>query len=276
MLCPYCSSKQYHRYGWYTYHVKLQRFKCNRCGKLFTTATPQDLPHYRHSLRIISLAVKSYLHYGLSFRKVAELLYDLFKLRVSHVTIKNWLYLFWKQSKRFQRGLKLPISGTWHLDETFVKLQGHWHYVFAILNEWRRTLLTLRIMPRRTRQAVIKVLKRVKTEIWASPKMIVTDGLASYPQAIHRVFPHAHHQQYVRFRDHPPNNVIERFFSTFKPRYHLLRGFKSLKRAQEFLDAFGFYYNYLRPHKSLRGDPPAESYWGGILENWEYVLRYRP
>jgi len=208
MLCPWCSSKQYHRYGWYTYQVRLQRFKCNRCGKLFTTVTPRDLPRYRHSLRIISLAVKSYLHYGLSFRKVGELLYDLFKLKVSHVTIKNWLHLFWKQASKFQRGLRLPVSGNWHLDETFVKLRGHWHYVFAILSEWRRTLLTLRIMPRRTRRAATKVLKEVRKRISAEPGTIITDGLASYPQAIQRVFPRAQHQRYVKFQDHPSNNVV--------------------------------------------------------------------
>ena len=138
MQCPICSFKLSHRYGWYTYKVKLQRFKCNRCGKLFTPATPRDFPRYRHSPRIISLAIKFYVHYGLSFRKVAEVLYDLFELKISHVTIKNWLYLFWKKTNQFQRWLALPVSGIWHLDETFVKLRGRWHYVFAILSEWRR------------------------------------------------------------------------------------------------------------------------------------------
>lgn len=276
MLCPYCSSKQYHRYGWYTYKVRLQRFKCTRCCKVFTSITNRELPCYRHSLRIISLATKCYLHYGLSFRKVAELLHDLFNFKISHTTIANWFRLFWKQAKKFQRGLNLPISGNWHLDETFVRLGGRWHYVFAILSEWRRTLLTLRIMPRRTRKAAIQVLKGVKQEISAYPRTIVTDGLASYPRAISRVFPATQHERYVRFQDHPSNNLIERFFSTFKPRYHLLRGFKVQKRAQEFLDAFAFYYNYLRPHKSLRDCPPAGDYWGGTLKDWGYVLRYKP
>ena len=275
MQCPNCSSHQYHRYGWYTYKGQFQRFKCNRCGKLFTAMVNQELPRYRHSRRIISLATKCYLHYGLSFRKVAEVLYDLFKLKISHVTIKNWLYLFWKKTKLFQRGLVLPVSGNWHLDETFVKLRGRWHYVFAILSEWRRILVTLRMMPRRTRRAAIQVLNEVRKEIQAEPGVIVTDGLASYPKAIQRVFPHAQHQRYVRFQDHPSNNVVERFFSTFKPRYHLMRGFKSRKRAQEFLDTFAFYYNYLRPHKSLRENPPAGDYWGGTIEEWEYVLRWR-
>lgn len=63
-------------------------------------------------------------------------------------------------------------------------------------------------MPRRTRRAAIQVLKEVKKEIRAEPGVIVTDGLASYPKAIRRVFPYTHHQQYVRFRDHPSNNVV--------------------------------------------------------------------
>ena len=184
MLCLYCSSKQYHRYGWYTYKVQLQYFKCTRCGKVFTAMVNQELPRYRHSRRIISLATKCYLHYSLSFRKLAELLFDLFNLKISHVTIANWFQLFRKQAKKFQRVFKLPISGDWHLDETFVKLGGRWHYVFAILSEWRRVLLTLRMMPRRTRRAAIKMLRRVQKEISVEPRRIITDGLASYPQAI--------------------------------------------------------------------------------------------
>ena len=276
MHCPYCSSYQHHRYGWYAYKVRRQRYKCLRCGKVFTSLTNSELPPYRHTLRTISFAMKCYLHYGLSFRKVAELLYDLFHLKISHVTIAHWFRYFVKQVIKFQRGLKLPISGQWHLDETFVKLRGRWHYVFAILSDWRRTLLTLRIMPRRTRKAVLEVLKELKKYIRVEPQTIVTDGLASYVKALVRRFPRTHHQREVKFRDHPSNNVIERFFSTFKPRYHSLRGFKTLPRAQAFLDAWGFYYNYLRPHQNSRGNPPAGSYWGNQLTDWAYVLKYQP
>lgn len=131
-------------------------------------------------------------------------------------------------------------------------------------------------MPRRTWRAAIKVLKAVKKRITAEPSAIITDGLAFSPPAIRRVFSHALHQQYVRFQDHPSNNVIERFFSTFKSRYHLLRGFKSPKRAQEFLDGFAIYYNYLRPHKKVQDNPPAGDCWGGHLKYWAYILQYRP
>jgi len=276
MKCPYCSSKQHHRYGWYTYKVRLQRFKCLRCGKVFTENTHPELPRYRHSLRTISLATKCYLHYGLSFRKVAELLSDLYELSLSHTTIANWFRLFGKQAHKFQRGMTLPVSGVWPLDETFVRVAGRWHYAFAIISEWRRVLVTFQLKPQRTRKAATLVLKHVKKRIPAEPGTIVTDGLASYIRAIPRVFPHAHHQRYVKFRDEPSNNVIERFFSTFKPRYHGLRGFKTLTRAQEFLDAWAFYYNFLRLHKSVRDNPPAGDYWGNTLRDWSAVLKYSP
>jgi transposase-like protein len=276
MLCPYCSFKQHHRYGWYTYKCHVQRYKCLRCGKVFTEKTHPDLPRYRHSLETISLATKCYLHYGLSSRKVTELLADLEELSLSHTTIANWARLFEKQAEKFQRGISLPISGIWHLDETFVRIAGRWHYAFAILSEWRRVLVTFHVQPRRTRNAAIRVLKQVKQRIPANPGTIVTDGLTSYIRAVPRVYPQAHHQRNVKFRDDPSNNMIERFFSTFKPRYHGLRGFKTLPRAQAFLDAWGFYYNFLRPHKSVWNNPPAGDYWGNTLRDWGAVLKYRP
>ncbi|MFX0203565.1 MAG: DDE-type integrase/transposase/recombinase [Candidatus Hodarchaeota archaeon] len=177
MHCPYCASKPHHRYGWYPDKMRLHRFKCLRCGKVFTSLTNPDPPPFRHTLRIISLAMKCYLHYGLSFRKVAELLYDLYNLKISHTTIAHWFRRFVKQVVKFQWGLKLPSSGQWHLDETFVKLQGRWHYIFAIVSEWHRTLFTLRIMPHRTRKAVIQLLKELKKQVKLEKRVIVTDGL---------------------------------------------------------------------------------------------------
>jgi transposase-like protein len=116
----------------------------------------------------------------------------------------------------------------------------------------------------------------VKKRITTEPGTIVTDGLASYICAIPPMFPHAHHQRQVKFRDVPSNNLIERFFSTFKPRYHRLRGFKVFTRAQEFLDAWAFYYNYLDPHTSVWNNPPAGNYWGNTLKDWGAILKYRP
>ena len=120
------------------------------------------------------------------------------------------------------------------------------------------------------------MLKELKKRIKVETHAILTDGLASYVNAIPRRFPRTRHQRDVKFQDDPSNNRIERFFSTFKPRYHCLRGFKTLPRAQEFLDAWGFYYNYLRPHQNSRGDSPAGSYWGNKLNDWAHILKYKP
>ncbi len=64
-------------------------------------------------------------------------------------------------SLQVSMGIKTTRFRKWHLDETFVKHQWRWHYVFAIVSEWHQTLLTLRIMPRRTRRAVFQILKKL-------------------------------------------------------------------------------------------------------------------
>lgn len=37
-----------------------------------------------------------------------------------------------------------------------------------------------------------------------------------------------------------------------------MRGFNSHDSAQAFIDSFQIYYNFIRPHMSLRGLTPAE------------------
>lgn len=71
---------------------------CTRCVKVFILLINPELPRYRYSLRVISLTMKCYLYYGLSFRKVAEFLSDHYNLHISHTAIANWFRLFEKQT----------------------------------------------------------------------------------------------------------------------------------------------------------------------------------
>jgi len=54
------------------------------------------------------------------------------------------------------------------------------------------------------------------------------------------------------------NNLIERFFGTLKTRFKRTRGFKSFYSTYCFLTIYFVYYNYFRPHISLRLKTPAE------------------
>jgi len=61
-----------------------------------------------------------------------------------------------------------------------------------------------------------------------------------------------------RFRDKTNNCLVERLNGTIREREKVMRGLKQEESAQNTLEGFRAYYNFIRKHKSLKGKPPAE------------------
>jgi len=58
---------------------------------------------------------------------------------------------------------------------------------------------------------------------------------------------------------HPGNNVIERLQQTLRATTKRMRGFDSLKTAQEQINGFRAYHNHVLPQPRLGGMTPAEA-----------------
>jgi len=87
-----------------------------------------------------------------------------------------------------------------------------------------------------------------------------------------------HRDEFIRraeIKARETNNVVERLHGTLKDRLKPLRGLKSEETAKIWLDGWFVYYNFLRPHLSLKGKTPAEAC--GIdlnIENdWEDLIK---
>ena len=66
-----------------------------------------------------------YLRYSLSFRDVEELLSER-GLKADHTTIWRWVQRYGPELEaRLRRHLK-PTNKSWRVDETDVRVQGHW------------------------------------------------------------------------------------------------------------------------------------------------------
>ena len=93
--------------------------------------------------------------------------------------------------------------------------------------------------------------------LFRSPKVIITDHLAAYEQAIATFYPNAEHYCYKDFTDDKSNNTIEAFNKTFKGWYRTKKGFKAFTSSLGLITTYMFHYNFLRQHSSLNQLPPA-------------------
>jgi IS6 family transposase len=74
---------------------------------------------------VISVAVRWYLRYGLSYRDVGELLAGR-AVTVDHVIIYQWVQRFTPEFIEAARPCRHAPADRWFVDETYVKVAGKW------------------------------------------------------------------------------------------------------------------------------------------------------
>jgi transposase, IS6 family len=79
---------------------------------------------FRFPSDIIVLAVRWYLRFGLSYRDVEELLTER-GIQVDHVTIYRLVQRFTPLVADAARP-RHAVGNRWQVDETYVKVAGHW------------------------------------------------------------------------------------------------------------------------------------------------------
>jgi transposase-like protein len=88
--------------------------------------------HFDASL--ILLCVRWYLSYGLSLRNLEEMIAER-GISVDHSTIHRWVLRYApKLLSNFNRR-KRPVSGRWHMDETYIRVKGQWMYLYRAIDK---------------------------------------------------------------------------------------------------------------------------------------------
>jgi hypothetical protein len=89
---------------------------------------------FRFPPEVISLAVRWYLRYGLSYRDVEELLAER-GITVYHVSVYRWVQRFTPEFIEAARPCRHAPGDRWFVDETYLKVTGTWTYLYRAVDQ---------------------------------------------------------------------------------------------------------------------------------------------
>ena len=174
------------------------------------------------------------------------------------------------------RELKPEISDVWHVDEMKIKAGGKWKWLWNVMDEESKYLISQMVTDNRKvgdSKAVFKQARDNSKD--QQPKFMITDGCHSYKSSITSELPETSHIQLKSIRDkRTNNNDIERLNGTVRDRIKTMRGMYGLKTSENLMDGFSNYYNHIKIHSTLETTPAIASGIKGNLEGnrWEQLI----
>jgi DDE domain len=126
---------------------------------------------FRFPREVISVAVRWYLRYGLSYRDVEELLAER-GITVDHVTVYRWVQRFTPEFVEAARFSRHAPGDRWFADETYIKVAGRWTYLYRAIDQHGQ-VIDVMLSERRdlaaARRFFTRALHAVKWELRAHP-----------------------------------------------------------------------------------------------------------
>ncbi|MFF3932948.1 IS6 family transposase [Streptomyces hirsutus] len=214
-----------------------------REGLSVDSASPSYKGH-RYPVEIISHCVWLYFRFPLSFREVEELMLARGVI-VSHETVRRRCVKFGQQYAGALRRRRPRPGDKWHLDEVFVRINGEQKYLWRAVDQ-DGTVLDILVQNRRDTAAARRFFRRLLKTARTVPRVIVTDRLRSYGAAHREVMPSVEHRQSKYL-----NNRAENSHQPTRQRERVMKGFRSVGGAQQFLAAFSGISPHFRPRGHL-------------------------
>jgi transposase-like protein len=207
----------------------------------------------RFPVEIILLCVRWYCKYGISYRDLAEMMQER-GVEVDPSTIFRWVQRYAPEIEKRVRPYQGSRSGSWRVDETYVRVGGKWKYLFRAVDK-HGLLIDFMLTDRRNTRAAYRFLRKtLRTRNDCPPSSITTDKLASYPKAIWRLQKEGLLSKDVEHRTSKYlNNIIEADHGALKRVIRPTRGFQRMKTAYATIKGFEVMRMIRRGHCILPG-----------------------
>ncbi|WP_341794245.1 IS6 family transposase [Rickettsia endosymbiont of Rhinocyllus conicus] len=195
--------------------------------------SPKLLKYFKgfcSSPEIIMLFVYMKCRFSLSYRELEEMA-SIRGAKIDHATLQRWLIKFAPLIDREVRKRKKPIGNSWRMDETYIKLNGKWVYLYRAIDSCGDTIEFL--LRKRRDAAAAKAFFKKAFKSNDIPKKVVIDKSGSNTSALTDFNKNSPKEQKIKILQNKYlNNLIEQDHRFVKKRTKPMLGFKSFRSAK--------------------------------------------
>lgn len=270
--CPYCKGKEIVKRGTFQTeaHGKQQRYFCKKCNKKFIPKTA--FYRMKNNERKITLSIDLFYR-GVSTRKVQEHLKAFYPHNASHKSIYKWIVKYSKVISQFTDRLKLRVGDEIQIDEMEYHRRKHHtkkgvdrNWFIDIIDSKTRFMVSSKYVKNREQNELKSVLKKAKEKTGDQVKVVTSDGLLAYPNAIQKSFTIVNksntkkygviHNQVNASAGEGFNIMIERLHNNIRTRTKTFRCFHgSINSANAIMKGWEIYYNFITKHQTINCCP---------------------
>src|SRR5665647_3487203 len=93
----------------------------------------------RFPKEIILLCIRWYAAYPLSYRNLEEMMQER-GVYVDHSSVSRWAIKFLPMLEKVFRKYKRDVGVSWRMDETYIKVNGQWKYLYRAVDKEGATI----------------------------------------------------------------------------------------------------------------------------------------
>jgi len=189
----------------------------------------QEFKGMRFPAEIILMCVRWYAAYPLSYRHLEEMMEER-GVFLDHSTINRWAIRFLPMlEKVFRRQYKRPVGLSWRMDETYVKVNGVWKYLYRAVDKEGKTVDFL-LTAKRNKAAAKRFFEKAMNAN-GLPEKVTMDKSGANKAAMDEINASLPSPALVRQIKYL-NNIVEQDHRAVKRVTKPMLGFKSFNAAK--------------------------------------------
>jgi putative transposase len=165
--------------------------------------------------------------YPISYRQLEEMIQER-GVEVDHSTLNRWVLRYVPLLDQQFRARKRPVGASWRMDETYVRVNGAWKYLYRAVDKAGATVDFL-LTAKRDRKAALRFLRKAIGQK-GTPEKITIDKSGTNTAAIESY--NTEHEAGIEIRQVKYlNNIVEQDHRPIKRQVRPMLGFKSFRSA---------------------------------------------